>query len=422
MPALLTVLGVCGGGVARADGAFPDSLSLLLPTDKPNRIALATNFGVVSSDDDGATWLWTCEGATTSSALLYNQSAAPADRLMALSEDDLVLSDDDACTWRVAGGAVGAGSVIDVFPFPQDSSRVLAVVSPNGVGPQTTYTVVESDDGGDTFTSVVYTADANDVITGVEVARSDPKTIYVTIAAGDAFLPKLARSTNGGSVWHVVDLSPTLARAGIRLVAVDHTNAARAYLRVGAAAGEQLGVYDATDDSVKLPVTFTNGLMTAFVQLDEGPLLVGGRVNSDNGAYYRSNDGGATFGAVAGAPHLRALAARAGKVYGAADNTADGFAIGLSTDLGLTFQPLMSFADIVAIKSCVRASCQAICLVQAASKLWPATMCSASPETAETSGCACGVSRGRASKGAFASLVLIVVGARRRRRRSQTFI
>ena len=40
---------------ARADGAFPDSLGIIAPADRPHDILLATNFGVVTSIDDGQT-------------------------------------------------------------------------------------------------------------------------------------------------------------------------------------------------------------------------------------------------------------------------------------------------------------------------------------------------------------------------------
>jgi hypothetical protein len=418
------VLTLASGGDARADGAFPDSLSILVPADKPDSITLATNFGPVSSDDGGATWTWVCESEVTNCSTLYSMSAPPADRLMAISSDNLVLSDDGACDWTIAKGAVSAGGVLDVFPFPSDATRVLAVVSPNGVGPQTGYTVVESDDGGTSFGAVVYTADGADIVTGVEVARADANTIYVTIASGQSFSPKLARTTDGGATWHTVDLAPSLGQDGIRLIAIDHASPSRAYLRVSASDGEKLGVYDATDDSVTLPVSFANGLMTAFAELDEGPLLVGGRVNSADAAYYRSSDGGATFAALTGAPHLRALAERAGKVYAAADDIADGYALGVSTDLGLTFAPVMKFADIAAIKSCVRASCQSVCLAEAAINLWPASMCSANPEAkaAAAGGCAtaAGANPRREHAGAaLFALVALALTARRTRRRAR---
>jgi hypothetical protein len=400
---------------ANADGAFPDSLSLFVSDDRPHRVALATNFGLISSNDDGATWTWVCEAPLTSCSNLYSVGAAPADRLYALSSGNLVYSDDDACHWAVASGAVSSGGVADAFPLAQDPARVLAVVSPNGVGPQTTYTVVASSDAGATFSSVLYTAASGDVVTGVEAARTDPKTIYLTIASAKGFAPLLAVTKDAGSTWRTVDLSPTLGQAGLRLIGVDRGNADRVFLRVSELPAEVLAIYDATTDGLTTPVSFTGGLMSAFLQTAEGPLLVAGRVN-DASVVRRSVDGGASWQPVAGAPHLRALAERAGKIYGAADNMVDGFAIATSSDLGLTFAPLMKFSDVGSIAACVRATCQDVCKTEVDLGLWPLSMCTAAPEikSKASSGCALGGGSGRSGLGAL--LVLAIAALTRRSR------
>jgi hypothetical protein len=371
-------------GAARADGAFPDSLSIVAPVDRPHHIALATNFGLISSNDDGGSWSWVCEGPLTNCSTLYSESAAPVDRLYALSADSLVFSDDDACEWTVAGGDVSAGGVVDAFPLAQDARRVLAVVSPNGVGPQTTYTVVESDDGGASFGTVIYTATGGDTVTGVEVSRSDASTIYVTLASGPRFAPALAITVDGGAHWRGVDLSTPLgASSGIRLVAVDRATPTRVFLRVSTLEGEELGVFDATTGAVTKPLMFPGGLMTAFLQTAEGPLIAAGRLPG-GGVAARSLDGGVSFQPTPGAPNARALAERDGTIYVAADDTADGYALGVSTDLGVTFTPLMRFDQVGSIAACVRASCQTICMGEAAAGLWPASMCTATPEAACT--------------------------------------
>ena len=386
--AFASTLGLAGRD-ARADGAFPDSLSVLVPADRPRHVALATNFGLISSNDDGASWTWVCEGPITNCSTLYSVSAPPADRLFALSADSLVYSDDDACEWTVASGAVAGGGVVDAFPLAEDPARVLAVVSPNGVGTQTTYTVVASSDGGATFDAVLFTAAPGDVVTGVEASRTDASRLYVTLASGARFTPALAVSTDGGAHWRTVDLAPELGQGGIRLIAVDRTNPARVFLRVSMTDAEALGVFDASTDTLSLPLSFPGGLMTSFVQTAEGPLVAAGRLPT-GAAVRRSLDGGATWQAVAGAPHLRALAERAGTLNGATDETADGSAMTVSTDLGLTFTPLMKFSDVGAIAACVRAQCQATCANQAALGLWPASTCTAAPETTAkaSSGCA----------------------------------
>jgi hypothetical protein len=423
--ALAVVFSLAGAGAARADGAFPDSLSVLLPPDRPNRIALATNFGLVSSNDDGATWTWVCEGALTNCSNLYSESAPPSDRLFALSADSLVYSDDDACDWKVASGDVSGGGVVDAFPLAQDPTRVLAVVSPNGVGTQTTYTVIASLDGGATFGEVLYTAASGDTVTGVEASRTDPNTIYLTLASAKGFAPLLAVTTDGGATWRTVDLSGQLGQSGLRLIGIDRANPARVFLRVSETDQEALGVFDATNDTLTLPLAFPGGLMTAFVQTVEGPLVAAGRLPSGP-ALHRSLDDGATWQAVPGAPNLRALAERDGKIYGAADNMADGYALGVSTDLGVTFTPLMKFSDVGSIAPCVRAACQDICKMEVDLGLWPLSMCTAAPELTTTtpppapkpttsSGCAVGTAAD-APVGAVLALALTAAFCRRRRR------
>jgi len=407
--AALVVVLVLGAGAARADGAFPDSLSIVLPADRPHRISLATNFGLISSDDDGDTWSWVCEGPLTNCSTLYSVSAAPADRLYALSADSLVFSDDDACDWTVAAGDVSAGGVVDAFPFAQDAQRMLAVVSPNGVGTQTNYTVVESHDGGKTFDAVVYTAPGSDFVSGVEVSRTDASTIYVTLASGASFSPTLAITNDAGAHWRSVDLSATLgASSSIRLVAVDRTNPGRVFLRVAQDAGEAMAVFDAASGAVTVPVMFPAGLMTGFVQTAEGPLLAAGRVGG-GGPIYRSLDDGATWQPVTSTLHVRAFAERAGKIYAAADNTADGYALGVSTDVGVTFAPLMRLDQVASIAACVRAACQSVCASEVAMGLWPASTCTAAPEAAPkaSGGGGCGLGGPAGTDGPLAIVAVL---------------
>src|SRR5438552_1869622 len=81
-----------------------------------------------------------------------------------------------------------------------------------------------------------------DNVTGVEIARSAPSTIYVTMTSGPTFMRKVARTTNGGAHWDVSDLTAVLGTGSIRLVAVDPQNPMRIYLRLGGGSGDRLAV------------------------------------------------------------------------------------------------------------------------------------------------------------------------------------
>ena len=89
----------------RADGAFPDSMQIFVPADHPHRIILATNFGLIISEDDGATWEWTCEPICNDNDDPLPEGA-PLRRSgcsRSLISHGLVYSDDLACSWTAVG-------------------------------------------------------------------------------------------------------------------------------------------------------------------------------------------------------------------------------------------------------------------------------------------------------------------------------
>jgi hypothetical protein len=434
---------------ARADGAFPDSQTILAPADRPHEILLATNFGVVRTEDDGQTWTWSCEQDGNSFGLLYQLGAPPADRLYTVSLKRLTFSDDVACTWQIAAGMLTGMDVVDDFADPTSPGRALAVALPEGDAPGS-YTVFESADGGATFGNVRYTAASGDRITGIEIARADPKTIYLTMTsqAGDggttAFLRKLVRSRDGGATWMVQDLTPALGTGSIALLAVDRDNPLRVFMRLGAdgPGGERLAVTDDGGVTARSALQLAGGVMQAFVRASTGTILVGGVVGLAN-ALYRSRDGAVTFESVPGPPNFRALAERDGVFYCAADDVADGFAVGSSLDEGTTWQPLLRFEDIQAIDGCVSTQCQDQCQMQVSAALWPAAVCTATPMSkpphdlgtpardaapdardagstggGSGGGCHCG-SPGAPSWGAFAAATAAALAATRKRRRRQ---
>jgi photosystem II stability/assembly factor-like uncharacterized protein len=427
--ALLSLLGFAR--LAHANGAFPDSLSILVPPDRPHEITLATNFGLISSNDDGKTWSWSCETTITSNGYLYQIGPAPQDRLFAVSGGgNLAISDDRACTWTAAMGAALSGSVVDVFPDPLDARRVFAIVSPDGrVGSQSTYTLVATTDGAATFHTLL-TGTKSQVLTGVEVPRKGPKIIYVTASVAPKFSPELLQSTDDGATWQTIDLGAELDATDARLAAVDPEDANKLFLRATTATGEELAVVDVAGGTARSPVMLPAGSLTAFAKLASGSILVAGQT-ADESFLYRSTDGGLTFTRIMSAPHLRALAERDGVVWGAADNKVDGYAIVSSTDEGQTWRPVMRFDQVSAISDCVKATCHDACLNESGRMVWPAAVCGPvqSPRTdastpdaqgiqsvdlVATGACGCRAARG-GNRG-FAALLSILVLFRRRKR------
>jgi MYXO-CTERM domain-containing protein len=370
---------------ARANGAFPDSLNIMTPASLPDDIFLATNFGLVTSIDDGQTWTYACEQTQNNFATLYQVGPPPKNRIFATSLAGFIYTDDQSCSWSVGGGAASGATVSDLFPDPSDGNRVLAVVAITGDGGGIAYQIVQSSDGGATFAAEpLYAAASGDDISGVEISRSSPTTIYLTLTSGTTHAPKIAQSTNNGATWQLHDLTTHLPPGTnfIRLIEVDPTNPQKVFLRIRSPGDggtmEGVAVTSNGGSTASTPLSFPGGILSAYTRMSSGTIILGGVVGTTNVAY-TSVDDGATFQAIDTAqPSFRALSSRGSTLYAVADNQADGYAIGISTDVGKTWTPLMAYGDIQAITTCLRTTCQADCLMRAGNGQWSPDMCAAS--------------------------------------------
>lgn len=386
--ALGAVIGVVSGVVpgesrARADGAFPDAQSVLLPRDRPQQIILATNFGLVSSVDDGKTWAYSCESDATVGGSRYavgppSSGGVSGDRLFAVSTPPpgAPLSIDGACTWAQGGGAIAAAAnptnVTDVFPDPSNPARVFLLASPQDP-PGAPGSVYRSFDGGATYEGPIFTppAEAMAAMTGVEVSASSGKTVYATWYERVGFHPHLARSADGGDTWTDLSIEGALGPSKPYLAAVDPADPQVVFLRLISAAGvadqhEALAVTHDGGVTWTVPVTLPGGSLQALVRRQDGTTVALGRpaAMTDGpmpaSTLYRSRDGGQSFGAEPLHYHGKGLAERDGTLFMATDNAADLVALVSSTD-GVTWASRLRFEDISAINGCVYASCRDGC-------------------------------------------------------------
>ena len=401
---------------ASANGAFPDSLSILVAPDRPHEIILATNFGLLLSEDDGATWNWVCEQAVASQSNLYQIGPAPTDRILARSPLALLTSTDGACSWQIGGGAISGATVNDAFLDPNDAMHVLALGIPQADAyvPPVLY---ESHDGGATF-SMLYTAPPGYSLAGVEVPRMAPQAIYLAayqyVGTNTKPDPYLLHSTDSGGSFQMVDMTSTLGQNALRLIAVDPHDANRVYLRMLAPGGDQFAVWNGTAAQTTLTLAAP---MSFFLERADGRIYTGTK-----DAAFLSTDGGMTFSPWAGAPHLRALAERGSNLYAAGDNFLDHFALAVSTDDGAHWQPLLTFEHICGIKQCgqVPVICAAPWVSLQSMFSIPPNVCSGGTGgSSGGGGCGCSVGAEAASP-ASVLLALAVVIARRRKRGQRT--
>jgi hypothetical protein len=342
---LVATISLLCTGRAEANGAFPDASQILVPADHPLQIAVGTNFGVVISDDEGATWTWTCEEVIGTFARLYQVGPPSADRIYALPSSGLVSSGDHACSWSQASGSFDV--IDDAFPDPSDPTHVLAIAQ-GALDAGTGFYVAESHDGGLTFdSSPKYVPPTGYGLVTLEIAANAPMVVYTTLADSVGKHSFLGRSQDGGSNFQLFDIGTD----GASIAAVDPNNPLRVFLRVQTAAGDALGI--SVDGATMQLALHLPVAMTAFLLRPDGTLLVA----AANGAGMQSHDGGATWSPWATGLHIRALAERGGALYAAASDVSDGFAVGKSTDGGATWQPLLHLRDIQGPQACVWEAC-----------------------------------------------------------------
>ena len=348
-----TVLVVCLDRPAQANGAFPDSMGILLPVDQPDVIIATTNFGLLVSEDAGATFGWVCEEAIGTNTIMYQQGAPPNDLVLAVSGGGLAHSADFGCSWDRSGGSIAGALVYDAFASPVEPLRAYALARHSSY-----QGAVESRDGFQIFGPEFFRSTGTyGFLSGIENARSNPETLYITSynTWPPPFRTSIARSYDSGATWQPLfegddEFNGLIARG---LIAVDTVNESRVYLRlVNSLAGrEYFGIYDddPAQETGSLRVVFDMpARMTAFLRRPDGTLIVG----AANGTSFISTDEGVTFAPWPNAPHLRALGERNGILYAVADNYVDGYAVGRSLDQGVTWEGLFRFQQITGPKSC----------------------------------------------------------------------
>ncbi len=373
---LLVLSALLGTAPVRADGSYPEPRQILLPADRPEQIILGTNFGLLFSEDAGESWLFSCEQKLSAYASAYLLGARPSHRIFGLTSGaGLVHSDDDSCSWRAAGG-----TLTDVTPYalavdPSNEKRVYVIGVPRE-DQRAGESIYVSDDGGLTFGEPVFTAPVQSALLTLLVAPSQPSTLFAAMFSVPENHPSLLRSRDSGEHWEVVaDLVDSLGENPFELLAIDSRDENRLHVRVLGASAETLATSDngglSFVQSVSIP-----GKLKAFLQLASGTILVGGTAGTQP-VGYRSKDGAKSFDAWPEAPRVHALAERNGKLYVAAENFGDGYALAESDDEGAHLRPLTGFREVQGVKSCVADLCAGTCAYYAGITLWPEAVCGA---------------------------------------------
>jgi hypothetical protein len=343
---LSLLLALSAPGAARANGAFPDEFSVQFPPNAPHRILVGANFGLLVSDDDGATWRYSCEpwivagsNAAVNPEASVNFYQVTADGALLADAVNITRSTDQACNWPTASGLQGQ-IITDVFASPTDPTLVLAIVTVSSGG-----YIVASHDGGQTF-GATHLKDTTDLLTGIEIARADPTVMYASSSSGGT--ATLWKSTNSGVDWTAQPI-PVDPGTQPRILAIDPVDKNTVYVRLVAGISDKIAFTTDGGQSFK-PLLAITGQFTSFLRATDGTLYAG----TAGGQLYVRPPGATDFTAKP-APHLRCLGQRFGeakRIYACADLVVDGYSLYSTDDSGQTFVPVMKFTDIQGPLAC----------------------------------------------------------------------
>jgi len=349
----VTVAALVFGATAAGNGRFPAAQFVTLTPDaRGERIALRTTFGVAVSDDAGASWRWLCEelfdygasGPPWDPRLAWARGPQATSLLVGLS-DGLVRSSDFCAAARVPEAARDFTGDVTIAP-----DGVTLWVSSNGAGANR---VIASRDGGATF-EARGTLPEGFLPETLEATGADGARVYVSGVTIEPRRPAFYRSEDGGRSFTELPFDALGGRdafvSGVVTSRPDVVFVRSSLPEDGGGVSGTLLLRSVDGGRSFREVARTAGPMFGFaLSADGSRVWVGGSDPRD--PLRRSTDGGDTFAAVSA---LRALCLRwhPSGLYACAPYTTSPFALGRSSDEGVSFAPLLRFESLAGPPSC----------------------------------------------------------------------
>ncbi|MBX5482482.1 MAG: hypothetical protein IRZ16_11700 [Myxococcaceae bacterium] len=356
---VLVTCALFGVPAAHAHGALPNAHTITARIGAPGELWIETNFGLVVSHDDGATWDWICEeapGFTGHVDVLVTQDG----RVLAAGFDGLIVSDDGGCSWS-KDPLFADLSPTEIEASPADPARLFVTTARY----QNTNGLFRSDDGGYTWT-FTHLRNAGLLFSSIRIAPSNASRVYVSAwwAVGTPEVV-LFRSDDGGDSFTEIRLTSALPAGAFTVWAVDPSDPDVVYASLVESSGEgntrllRSGDAGATFQTVFTGPAPLNGLS---VSEDGSTVFLG----TDTG-FYRSIDGGRTFSQLPAPTANASPLLDEGTLYACASQLKDGFALARSADRGDTLTTVLRLSDIRGPLDCPAGSSTAdVC-----PKFWP---------------------------------------------------
>ena len=348
----LSLMATLGASPARANGRFPRAQHVVTqPGTLANSVAIRSTFGLLLSDDSGASFRFYCEEAFQ---YLDGQDPSillsPGGALLVGTPDGLMRLPPDRCAPARVPELDGQ-SVIDLTSDPSGLVVFAALASSD---PISVARVARSDDGGRTF-RVPVGGFAGIRLETVEVAPSNATRVYATGYETASQRDVLLRSDDGGATFEHA-LGFVAGTSGWFVSGVDSRDANVLYIRANVDATTGLDAADVASTALLRSVdggehfseiARTNGPMRGFAMSDDGRSVW---IGSPEGGIERS-DGGGPFVPMAHVP-VECLRFDRGALLVCESFVLGGVLLGRSNDRGATVDGMLRFSEIQSPPSC----------------------------------------------------------------------
>lgn len=423
---------VGASSLSYANGRFPLADQLVVDPQDPTHLVLRTTYGILSSFDAGGSWGWVCEAAVG-----YGGTQDPAMGVMADGTvlagifEGLGVTHDRGCSWAFAKAPLEAEYVIDVSVHRNEPSRAVAITS-TGMGTGFHVILAETSDNGVTWTQAG-TAINNDMISlTVDVAPSKPERVYVSGVVGPPYEPALERTDDRGMTWTRLTFDAKYMAATPYIAGVDPNNPDRLYVRLSGTDADQL-VFSLDGGQTFTEIFSSTADLLGFALSPDGKRVAIGTIAD---GIQLANTTDHTFKQVCPV-ESRCLTWTNAGIYTCANEFANSFTLGLSTDEGKTFKTLYKLNEMCPLECPAGSPGTTAC-----ASVWPAlaatlgvdqSRCGAGsssssssgsssgtvPPDGQAEGCACDMknSSGQTFVGVLAIGSLLGALGRKRRRR-----
>jgi len=379
-PAAALAVVVAWAAPALADGGIPRGYNMLFEPGNPSHVVVRSQYwGLFDGQVSSPNFTLLCSQAYSGQALNaddYPTVVAQGGRILVAAGFGGLNVSDDTCNWKMVDQFNGE-SVQSIAPM-DSTGKSFIVVTVLGMNGGVVSKVYTSSDRGDNWAPVKGTIQMNVSVSGVGVAPSDPKRIYVVGVVINSGPRMIAVSKDGGDTFTMLpvgamtDYDPTQI-APLSVDGIVPNNPDTLFVRAdggdmaGAMSPDELWV--SSDAGMTWKKTYQPMMdLPGFTFTPDGnSVLISGpmegilqasladAVAAKSGAFLKIYSG-----------QVWGLAYNDGKLYAGNDdyNMKPSFMVGVSTDNGKTFQKVTGKCD-VSFPTCDASSTmQSVCLEQ----------------------------------------------------------